>query len=338
MWLGGRLGDRFPARGTAAALVLLAASSALPVAARTPGQLTFALLVWGACGELLNIAMNADVGRYETVTGRPFMQRAHAAYSAGLLAGSAATAGLLAAGAPYEAPIAVAALACCAAAGTNLRVVRGAEAGGTAPRSGAAHESRLPRLPATFGYVLVLGLAAALGRIVEADVQSWSSIHLHDTLHASGAVAAVGPAAFAASMVAMRLRADRLLGDVDRHRVLVGTGLVGACSTVAFAFAPTPAAALAALLVSGVCMSVVVPVLYSLTAAAAAGQGAGRAIARVSAVAWVASLGGPPAIGALADTFGLRAALGLAGLCGVGLAAAGAVAGRMAAGAARSRA
>ncbi|MBV8065981.1 MAG: MFS transporter [Actinobacteria bacterium] len=296
-WLSARFGSREPIGGA-----LLLALAALATAAFAPslGALVAVAAVMGAGLGVSDVALNAHGIELERRTGRILLSPLHAAWSFGLLAGSALT-------------------AIAAAAGVGVRVQMPASAALfavvvalAAPRllPGTASEVESARFALPRG---ALALPAALmfcALFIEFAAMNWSAVFLNGPAHASSAVSAGAVVAYAAAMGVARLAGDKLMlrwgigGLAQRSGALSFAGVLLAVAT------RSPVPALAGFALVGVGCAAIVPALFRV-GGTAAGVSQGAGIAAVATAGYLGGLLNGPAIGFLAGAVGLSAALGL---------------------------
>ncbi len=350
MLIAGALCRRFGNRPVAVvSCALLSVTLVLPALARSAVTLGLALAVFGAAYGGLNVAMNSIAVDLVAALDRPVMPSFHAAWSFGGLAG-AGIGGLLA---PHLSParhlllVALAGLLVTAIVGRTLLPAshpaeRSAEAGRTAAdragpagpaadRAGpavtatdrGAPSGRPPRqVPAPhrrLGTIQAVGLFGLIGLCAAYDegaIGDWGALHLRQDLGASAGLAAAGYAAFALAEATGRLSGTTLLERLGRTRVLVLGGFTACVGMLVAALAPDVWLALAGFAATGLGLANLFP-----AAIARAGLLAGSAgVALASMLGYSGFLLGPPAIGFLANEFGLR--VGLTTLSFLALAAA----------------
>ena len=341
MLVAGALCRRFGNRPVAViSCVLLSVTLVLPALARSATMLGLALAVFGAAYGGLNVAMNSIAVDLVAGLRRPIMPSFHAAWSFGGLAG-AGIGGLLA---PHVSPVrhlllvALAGLLVAAIAGRTLLSAGpaeyAAEAGyleaDRADPSGTetsvpSLSGRLPRqvpVPArhgALGTIRAVGLFGLIGLCAAYDegaIGDWGALHLRQDLGASAGLAAAGYAAFALAEATGRLSGTTLLERLGRTRVLVLGSLAACAGMLAAALAPDVWLALAGFAVTGLGLANLFPA--AITRAGLLAGSAGVALA--SMLGYSGFLLGPPAIGFLADEWGLR--VGLTTLSFLALAAA----------------
>lgn len=312
-WVIDRLGDR--ALGPMAAAFGVAV--ALPGAAHSVVALGASLAVVGAASGALDVTMNSAVAEEEERGGRRLMHGAHALFSVGVVLGSVST-GLARASGAGPPHLLAAAGGLTMILGLWLHLTRRRSEQGSVVSRPPRGAGRLVLLSVP---LLALGGLCALAYLVENALQSWSALHLEDSLRVGPAVGGLGPAFFAGAAAAGRLSAQRIAALTSDRILLVAAAGFGAGGTAVTAFAPSVPVALGGVLVAGAGISVAAPTLFSLAGRMAGPGERGRAMASVTTVAYLGFLVGPPLVGALAGAFDLRLALGAVAAVSVLLAA-----------------
>jgi MFS family permease len=307
---------------------LLSVTLVLPALAHSAVTLGLALAVFGAAYGGLNVAMNSIAVDLVAALRRPVMPGFHAAWSFGGLAG-AGIGGLLA---PHFSPVrhlllvALAGLLVTAIAGRALlstvpadavpaeagRAKTGRAEAGRAGADRAGPSDRPHRqVPArrralgTIRAVGVFGLIGLCAAYDEGAIGDWGALHLRQDLGASAGLAAAGYAAFALAEAIGRLSGTALLERLGRTRVLVVGSLTACAGMLVAALAPDVWLALAGFAATGLGLANLFPA--AITRAGLLAGSAGVAFA--SMLGYSGFLLGPPAIGFLADEFGLRVGL-----------------------------
>jgi predicted MFS family arabinose efflux permease len=301
--------DRRPAL-LPASLAALAAVAILPALAGSLAPLAAALLLYGACSGVVDVAINAEVAAHEAATATRSMPLAHALFSTGLLAGALVAGAARAAGAGRAPILATAAVVLAASAVANRHPVRRA----------AVRDEGPGNLLGLHRAAVAVAAICALAFVVEGALENWSALFLTRDLDAGPGTAALGPASYAIAMAAGRFSAQRLTRYFSDRRLLVLGGACAVVGTLAAAAAPTVPLALVGLALGGAGVSVAAPIAFG-----AAGRiGGARGIATVTTVGYLGFLAGPPIVGATAQAFGLRVSFVLlAGLAAAIAAAAG---------------
>jgi MFS family permease len=281
--------DRFGARAAAIGAAAFAAATTLPGLAGSFEALVLALAVTGATSGVFDVAINANIGRVESATGRRLMPFAHGLYSVGVLVGAVAAGLARGAGASRES-ILLAVSACIALAAV-------AAVGDRAP----VHAEPTRRLRLAKGLVLV-GLVGAAGFVVEGALESWSALFLTRVHHASPGVSGLGPGVFAGSMAA-----GRFLGQAARRfddgLLLAGGAALSVVGCAVAGLSPDAAVGLVGLAVGGAGVALNAPVVFGL---AGRRPDAAAAVATVTTIGYLGLLVGPPLVGLIAQVSSLR--------------------------------
>jgi hypothetical protein len=301
-WLAARRGSRGPA---AAGLVL--ASGALAAVAFVP---SFAPLLIVACGlgsgiGVADVSLNAHGIELERRTGRHLLSPLHAAWSFGLLGGSAVTAVSAAVGVGLSAELpAVAAALVLLVLVSSPRLLAG-----TAADVSTAHFA-LPR--GTLALPAVLMFCAFF---VESAAMNWSAVFLSGPVGASAAVAAGAVVAYSAAMGAARLFGDRLLVHWGFGGLARRSGAITCAGTLLAITTRSTVPALVGFALVGVGCAAIVPALFRF-GASLPGISQGAGVAAVATAGYSGALVNGPIIGFLARGVGLSAALGLLAVAG----------------------
>lgn len=176
------------------------------------------------------------------------------------------------------------------------------------PSAATTREAGVPpaRAPWTVR-VVILALLAFLLLLSEGVAYDWSTVHLHDSLGSSKAVAAWAFGAFSVTMTLVRLVADRAVARIGAAAYVQRAALVGAVGLLGAALAPSAVLAIIAWAVFGIGLAGCVPQFFS-----AAGNidpsAAGTYLARVTGAGYVGLLAGPAIIGILTNWVSLTTA------------------------------
>jgi MFS family permease len=282
---------------------------ALPVALFGVGlaggfvQLLAALLLFGAVGGLLDVAMNSQGIAVERALGRPVLNGCHAAWSlgsiAGSLLGSLATKVELSLTRHYLL-VGVPVVVFAAVAGRWLMPV-------TADRT--------PEKTAAAGWrtgwtraVLLFGAMGAAVLLLEGAVSTWSGVYLHEDRGTTLAVASLAFVGFSALQATGRVFGDRLHRRFGAVRLVFCSGLL-AIAGLALALVPHPVVAIAGFSVLGAGLSVLLPVILSAVGHSSAQRygsaSVAAAISRFTTISYAGILLGPALVGWLAEGVGL---------------------------------
>jgi MFS family permease len=278
-------------------VVLMALAFALPGQASVWWLFPVAMACAGAATGLTDVLMNARVAAIETQRGLHLMNLAHAAYSFGY-AGGAVLTGVLR-GAGWGPDWVMGTMAALGVACAVLTVERdGRIEGLRKPKDGTA---------VPLGWVPVIGGGIVLiAFMTENAAENWSALHIEKTLGGSPEEGALGPAMLALTMGFARLGGQSLSGRVNPFTLLRLGAVVAAAGALGVALAPSPLVAYAGFFVMGIGASVLAPTAFSLVGQLSASDARARAVARATLLGYFGYFFGPPLLGVLAGTFGLR--------------------------------
>lgn len=296
-WVASRRGSRAPS-----GFGLVLASGALAAAAFAP---SLAFLVLVACGlgagtGVADISMNAHGVELERRMRRPLLSPLHAAWSFGLLGGSAATAISAAVGLSLHAelPAVGAALTLFALAAAPQLLP------GTAADVDTAHFA-LPR-----GALALPALLMFCAFFVESAAMSWSAVFLSGPAHSSAALAAGAVVAYAAAMGIARLVGDRALLRWGFGGLARRSGAITCAGTLLAITTRSAAPALVGFALVGIGCAAIVPALFRI-GGSMPGISQGAGVAAVATAGYTGGLCNGPVIGFLARGVGLSGALAL---------------------------
>jgi len=159
-------------------------------------------------------------------------------------------------------------------------------------------------------FVILAGLMAASGAIIEGVAHDWSALYLKDIQGVSVAAAAWGLAAFNVGMILGRIFIDRIVEARGRGFIIRWGSLVGGVAIAAQAIAPNFESSLALWLLLGLGISGVVPQLFAAGGEIGEASHSGRNMARVVGITYIGALAGPSGIGLLTAIFPLNIAVG----------------------------
>ncbi len=293
----GRLGS---ARVLRSVTPLCFAAFLLPVIAPSLPLFALALVAFGAVNGSMDVAMNAHGLAVEGLLRQPVMSGFHARWSLGGLLGAGFGALVLARLAPWQHAAIVAVLMIMATAFMNRFLLPASADKGPA----AAHFAWPTR--GTIG----LGLLCFIALMGEGAVIDWAAIHLRDTYAVSGQAAGLGYAVFAGAMAVTRFAGDKFrarFGAVVVVRVSAGVTLLGMLGAIV---APWVWLSITGYGLAGLGIGNLAPILF-------AGGGRrepdnpARGIAAVTTLGYAGFLAGPPLIGLIGHSLGLRLALGV---------------------------
>jgi len=300
-----------------AALGIMGAGAFL-VSSLPPGWLWVAFVVLGTGNGLIDVFVNVAAQGIESRSGRPVFQWLHAAYSVGGITGALGAGIALTLGASFRTCLAATAVLLIVAAGWNLLSPSLARA----ERVIQEHPARISLTALVRSPVLVAPAVVVLfAFLVEGSMDVWSVIYLRHTLGATVLGAAIAFAAFALAMTFGRAFAARILFDLGPRRTILVSGVGSLVAGVAATVAGTPVVAAVAFLVLGFFIASAAPAAFGLVERSE--EHPAVAIAAITTVGYSGFVVGPPIMGWLAQTAGLRATIGLMVLATIGVVAAG---------------
>ncbi|MEO0391015.1 MAG: MFS transporter [Pseudomonadota bacterium] len=295
MWLA-PLADRF-AGPLALPLGALGVGLGFVWAGAAPGLVGFALAMTlaSAGSGVVDVLANARLAALEAATGRSLMNLNHGLYSFAY-AGAA-----LAVGAGREAGFAPAqiftalmgiTLICAAVMAGHERAITDTPAASRA----------FPHAPV----VWLVGLLVLAAFLTEASAEGWSALHLERTLGGGPADGALGPAILGLTMGFGRLAGHAIARAVPEMAMLSVALILSAIGLGVAGGAPSLWVAYVGFALTGLGISVVVPVALGLLGRAVAPERRLRAISVASAIGYAAFFAGPPLMGLVSEGFSLR--------------------------------
>ncbi|SDE59290.1 Fucose permease [Paracoccus isoporae] len=305
----GGLSERFGAERVTIACAMIYCPALLALAlAPTTILLAVALFVFGTQHGAMDVAMNGWGAKVEARLKRSTMSIFHAMFSFGAGLGAASGYAAVRLGFSPAWHFLVVAVIGGAVALWVMIPARGA----APPRADRATRSRsIFSLPS--GPLLLVGTVAFAASMGEGAMADWSAVYLEILVQASKAEAALGYAAFSATMVLTRLSGGVLvhwLGPVAATRF---SGLIAFTGLAVAILADSLGLALTGFALVGMGYAVLMPLAFS-RAANDPDLPPGRAIASVATVGYGGLLLGPPIVGFVAQLAGLQASFGMLAL------------------------
>ena len=315
--LTGALAATVGARRLVAASPLLLAAAVAPALAVDAPTLALGTFTAGAANGVLDVSMNVEGLAVERLSGKRIFNSLHAWFSFGALGG--AVIGGLAAAAGLD-PLPHIAIV------VGLGAVAATLASRGLPPAEAEPRPEGPRFARPSRRLAALGAIAFCALLAEGAVFDWSGIFIRRETGAAIGLASAGLAAFNLAMGFGRLTADGAAERLGSAKLGGAGALVAAAGLGMALLLGSAAGAIAGFAVMGLGLASVFPL--ALRAAGYDPAISGPAVAAVSSVGYAGFLTGPPAIGLLAELFGLGGAL--ACVCGL-LVVAAALAGQLSA-------
>lgn len=286
---------------------LMGLSIALPGQAASVWLFPVAMMACGAATGLTDVLMNARVATLENAHQKPLMNLCHAVYSFGFATAAICTGVLRDAGLTPGIVMAI-----MSTIGILMSLVTW-DRGGLIEGLDRPKDKRIAKL----GLIpLIGGAMVMIAFMTENAAESWSALHIEQTLGGSPAQGAFGPAALALTMGFARLAGQGLISRFSPYTLLRSGAVLAAIGALIAALAQSPALAYAGFTIMGIGASVIAPTAFSLVGQLASPQARARAVARATLIGYFGYFIGPPLLGFIAGHVGLRAAF-VAAACGL---------------------
>lgn len=257
----------------------------------------------GVGNGLIDVFVNVGGQAVEAGRGRPVLQYLHASYNVGGIAGALAAGFAHAAGVDHRVPVvataavfAAAAAWCAAAQGLPER----SAGAGTGSRFSLSVFARSPAL-------IVPAIVVLSGFMVEGSMDIWSVIYLRETLGASAVAGGIAFAVFSLAMAVGRVAAARLLFGLGYRATLRVAGLGSFAAGLVAALTQSAVVAGTAFVFLGFFIASAAPAAFGLVSET--DEDPALAIAGMTTVGYSGFVIGPPIMGWLAGSVGLRATM-----------------------------
>lgn len=156
--------------------------------------------------------------------------------------------------------------------------------------------------------IVPLGLIAFCGMLSEGSISDWSALFMNKVIGATESFSALAFGTFAAGMTIGRFTGDYFTQRIGKKKLLMGDGLLAITGlAIALGFVSVWSTFLG-FFIAGLGLATVVPIIYT-TAGNAPGVSPSVGIAMATTIGYAGFFVGPPVIGYLADSFGLRIGL-----------------------------
>jgi MFS family permease len=296
----GHLIARFGSR-TVVRIVAIAYAATLAglAQANSFGLLVVFALLYGAAKGALDVTVNAQAMAVEQHYKRSSMSVLQGCWSLGGLLGAGLTSVLLKHGMPLRWNLSTGSvvLGCAVLAVLPLLVEEERKA-----------QEKKTKFLFPDALLLRLALIAFFGLFAEGAIGDWAAVYLRSNMKASLSLAAAGFATYAIAMASARFAGDWLIGRFEDRTILIGSGSLIAAGFGCMLVSHSLVLAVFGLVLTGIGVANVVPVIMTL-AGRDTRMGAGPAISALSTIGYFGFLAGPPLIGWLAVSMGLRVAL-----------------------------
>jgi hypothetical protein len=290
-------------------------AGAVTIAYLPTSSILIAFALVGIGNGLIDVYLNVAAQRAEARTRQPVLQWMHATYALGGITGASLAGAIRAANIDFRVGLAYAGVGLAvttiwtASAIPHVRHVEGTQT--------LFSISALFRAPA----LLVPALVVLSAFLIEGSMDVWSGLYLRDQLGASATAAAMAFVAFASAVLFGRLFASRVLYGMGRRMTILVAGvgsLIGGSIAVA---ADQVFVVGLGWLVLGFTLSAAVPAAFGLVGES--GEDPTNAIAAVTTVGYTGFIWSPPLLGWVAQSFSLRAAMGVIVVATLGIIAGG---------------
>jgi fucose permease len=276
----------------------------------------FALL--GVGNGMVDVFLNVAGHRAEVRTRRPVLQWMHASYAFGGITGASIAGAILVAGIDFRVGLVYAAAALVLTTAWTAVVIpreRSPEGAQT-----LLSISALARSPA----LLVPALVVLSAFLIEGSMDAWAGLYVREQLGASATAAALAFVAFAGSVFIGRLFAGKVLFGIGKRTTIVVAGVGSLIGGMIAVVADDALVVGIGFLVLGFTISAAGPAAFGL-----AGQLTSdptSAITAVTTVGYTGFVWSPPLLGWVAQSFSLRAAMGVIVIATLGIIAGGVLA------------
>lgn len=279
--------------------ILVAIVFFVPAMPRTAAEFALAMIAIGAAVSLLDISANIRLTLLEERHGLHLMNFSHAMFSF-FFAGSALVVSFArkAGFAPEEVlpflSVAVLALAVAMRDGSGWRAPEAAPAGS---------DPSVPWRP-----ILLAAFILLASFVSENATETWSALHIERTLGGASGDGGFGPVAFGLTMGMGRLAGQVVAQRLGEAWLVLWSAVVGVAGAIVVALAPVPPVAVIGVAMLGLGVAVTVPSANSILGRAVRPDQRAHAISRAWMIGFTGFFAGPTAMGAIAETWGLRVA------------------------------
>ncbi len=150
------------------------------------------------------------------------------------------------------------------------------------------------------GGLIWLGVICFLGASIEESITNWVALFFTDHVGTADGIASVGYAAYAGSLLTMRLVGDRLKPRFGAKMLLSAGTLIAATGVIGAIFAPNIVIATCGFIAAGAGVALTFPMVFS-----AAGKEGAVALASVATMGYIGGMASQPLMGFLVDKFEL---------------------------------
>lgn len=304
----------FPLSFTIPLALLTMGTGTLLVGYLPTAGLVLAFAVLGLANALIDVFVNVAGQAMEARLRKPVLQWLHASYSVGGITGALGAGLALTAGVSFRTILGI--------VGVLLLVVGlwNARAGSIErlPRSKAVKNKVSVSLFLHSRALLLPAFVVLFAFFVEGSMDIWSVTYLRKTLSTSVIAGAIAFAIFSLSMAIGRLTAGRLLFGLGYRRTILVSGIGSFVAGSVAALTSSTLVAGIGFLFLGFFMASAAPAAFGLVGGS--GEDPTMAVSAMTTVGYSGFVIGPPIMGWLAQTAGLRATMGCMALSTIGIA------------------
>lgn len=266
------------------------------------------LILFGASGNLLNIAVNTQAVTLSKHYEKPIMGAFHGMWSIAGFVGAGIGALMIDRHiVPLHHFAVITSAAVLAVIGITAYLIS---------HDRAHQQKKEPLFAVPDKPLAVLGAIAFCAMIGEGTLYDWSGIYMEQVVHAEKQLVGYGLSAFLFSMAGGRFLSDWTVRRFGAKTTLVLSGVLSSTGLLLAVAFPNFGVVIFAFLMVGIGSSAIIPLVYSL-AGRSGKLSAGSALAAVSTIGFCGFLVGPPLIGFIAEFTGLQAAYGVIASMGI---------------------
>lgn len=307
-WLVDRAGTRRVTVSGQILVCLSMAAIAFGTVLGSPAMVATGLGIFGGGIGLSEISMNVDGGSVERDAHKPFLHTLHGFFSLGTVAGAVAGMAMTYTGVPVVWHLAAITLLSSVLLLYAVKTLprdldSSATVRGPAEKDGQAVPFYRDLRLVLIGFI-VLAMAMA-----EGTANDWLPILMVDEHGFSPTSGSLIYLTFAVTMTVGRFSGGWFLQRLGRADLLVGCATLGAIGLATIALTHSPVLAWLSVMLWGLGASLGFPV--AISAAGASGENPAARVKFVAMAGYLAFLVGPPFLGVLGETIGLRAAMGV---------------------------
>lgn len=256
--------------------------------------------VMGLTAGMLDVSMNSQAVMVEQQHNKPIMTSFHALFSIGMVAGAGCGALFIKLNTTLFTHLGlITLLGLAGAAWARYHLIH------DRPQQKVS-EGPAFRLPNAA--MIGIGVIAFCCMLGEGAMADWSTNYMEKIAQADKALAPIGLSAFALAMTLGRFFGDSARTRFGDRKLMVICGVIATLGLSFTLIFITPYTVIFGLFITGLGLSSLVPIAYSI-AGNAKGLSPGGGLAMVTTVGYSGFLFGPPLIGLIADQYSLRIAL-----------------------------